>query len=163
MPKTYDEAETVEIIAKGILPTFHAELAEARIKYYFVSEASSKGGRPVLGKVRKCSGAIQYLLDYDFLIEVALDQWNGLEEGQRKALVDHLLEYCSGEADEETGEMKWTVREPDVREFSTILSRHGAWNEGLVGFIQVAHTIRIAERVEEVVDDISAENVMETN
>ena len=94
---------------------------------------------------------------------MALDQWNGLEEGQRKALVDHLLEYCSGEADEETGEMKWTVREPDVREFSTILSRHGAWNEGLVGFIQVAHTIRIAERVEEVVDDISAENVMETN
>lgn len=163
MPKTYDEAETVEIIAKGILPTFHAELAEARIKFYFVSEASMKGGRPVLGKVRKCGGALQYLLEFDFLIEVALDQWNGLNDIQRKALVDHLLEYCSGEADEETGEMKWTVREPDVREFSTILSRHGAWNEGLIGFIQVAQRIQIDARVEEIVDDISAENVMETH
>lgn len=162
MGKNYGEAEAVESFAKRLIPTFHPELATARIRYIYVDEGSKKAGRPILGKVRKISGALEYLTELDFLIEVALDQWNDLGENQRTALVDHLLERCSGEEDEKSGEMKWAVREPDVQEFSAILKRHGAWNEDLNGFVSIAQEVKIDALVSDVVssaaDDITTIN-----
>jgi hypothetical protein len=142
----------VEDVAKAILPTYHSELATARIQYIFVDKAGAKNGRPVLGKVRRVSGALEFLLEKDFLVEVALDHWNTASERQRMALVDHLLERCSGEEDEESGEMKWIVREPDVNEFTSILNRHGAWNESLTGMVEVAQRLNLEARVQEVAD-----------
>lgn len=159
MGKTYGDADSVASFAKRLIAPFHPELGTARIKYIFIDEASKKSGRPVLGKVRKISGAIQYLTDLDFLIEVPLDVFNDLSEQQRTALVDHLLERCYGEEDEKSGEMKWVVREPDVAEFSSILQRHGAWNEGLTGFVSIAKTVKIDSLVDDVVssaaDDVT--------
>jgi hypothetical protein len=164
MPKDYQDAETVEAMANSILPTFHAELIEAKIKYYYVSEHTVKGGRAICGKARKLSGAAQFLAGgYNFAIEVALDLWNAMPDTQRRATIDHLLEYCTGEEDEESGEMKYTMREPDVKEFSTILRRHGAYNDDLIGLVQVAHSIHIDARVQEVVDAAGAEDVQVTN
>ncbi len=150
MPKIYDNAESVETIAKRILPTYHTELVTARIGYIFVDTASKKGGKPVLGKVRKVSGALEFLLNKDFLLEVALDQWNDLSDQQRVALVDHLLERCTGDDPEDGGEHKWKLREPDVQEFATILRRHGTWNEGLTALVAVAQQIGVDARVQEV-------------
>lgn len=149
-PKVYGSAEAVEEIADQLVPTYHSELASARIKYVFVSEASKKDGKPVLGKVRKISGELEYLLDLDFLVVVALDCWNEATNRQKEALVDHLLERCTGEEDENTGEMKWSVRTPDVQEFTDILNRHGAWTENLVGMVEVAQKLDIEARVQEV-------------
>ena len=163
MPKDYSDAESVEAEAQKILPTFHSELAEAKIKYYFVSEHTQKGGHPIAGKARKLSGAAQFLAGgYNFAIEVAMDLWNQMPPEERKATIDHLLEYCTGEADEDTGDMKYTMREPDVKEFSTILSRHGAYTEGLRGLVQVAKTIKIEERMQEIIDENSEEEVQQT-
>ncbi len=162
MPKVYGNAETVEVIAQRILPSYHSELASARLKFIFVDKASMKNGRPVLGKARKVSGSLEFLLELDFLIEVALDQWNDLTEAQRVALVDHLMERCVGEEDEESGTMHWKVREPDVQEFTTILRRHGAWNANLADLVSVAQEIRVEDRVQEIVDsesqDVSTHN-----
>lgn len=154
MGKLYGEAETFKGIAEKLLGVYHSELAAARILYVGVSEASKKGGRPVLGKVRKISGALEYLLNADFIIEIAFNEFNELSEAARNALADHLLERCFGEEDEKTGEMKWSVREPDVQEFQSILNRHGAWNEGLAGFVSIAQTIQIDSLVNSVVDEV---------
>ena len=150
MPKVYSEAETVESIAKPLIGPFHPELATARIKYVYVDKGSVKSGRPVFGKVKKISGISEFLIQQDFVIEVAQDHWNELDETQRSALVDHLLERCSGEEDENTGEMVWVVREPDVQEFTSILRRHGAWHADLTSFASVAKAISIDEMVEDV-------------
>jgi hypothetical protein len=45
--------------------------------------------------------------------------------------------------------MKWSIREPDVQEFSAILRRHGAWNDDLTAFASVAKSIDIDALVEE--------------
>lgn len=161
-PKEYIDGDTAEAIAKDILPTFHAELVDAKIKYYFVTDHSMKAGRPIFGKARKLSGASQYLAGgYNFAIEVALDLWNAAEPAVRRARIDHLLEYCTGVEDEKSGAMKYTMREPDVKEFSTILRRHGAYNDDLMGLIQVAQTLQINARVQEVIDVTAAEDVEE--
>jgi hypothetical protein len=153
MSSVYAEAESVEKFAKRLIPSFHPDLATARIKYMFVEKASKSKGRVVLGKVRKISGILQYLLNLDFLFEVALDQWNELSGDQREALIDHLLEQCFGEEDEKTGDMKWSVREPDVKEFTSIFKRHGAWHDNLTGFLSVAQEIDIDSIAKDIVEN----------
>lgn len=154
MPKVYGTAEQVEEVADRLMPTYHPELASARISYIYVDVASKKNGRPVPGKARKVSGALEFLLDRDFIIEVALDVWNEMDDRKRNALVDHLLECCTGVEDEQNGNMKWTMREPDVREFTAILNRHGAWTDELSGMVEVAQRLNIEARAQEVVEEI---------
>jgi hypothetical protein len=155
MAKEYGHAETVEEIALRLIPTYHPELATARIVYIFVDKGSKKAGRAVLGKTRRVSGALEYLLEQDFLIEVALDSWNELSERQRNALIDHLLECCTGIEDEKSGEMKWAMREADVKEFTSILNRHGAWTDELSGMVEVAQRLNLEARAQEVVNTIA--------
>lgn len=137
-----DAGDTVGKIASALIPNYHPELATARMMYMFVDKASKKGGRPVMGKAKKITGFMEYLAEADFLIEVPLDIWNDLSEAARTALVDHLLESCTG-VEGDDGTMKWTGREPDVQEYSTILDRYGAWNEQLVGFVSVAKRVQL--------------------
>jgi Putative phage metallopeptidase len=149
MPKDFSSADSVESIAGGLIPNYHPELATARIMYTFVSEASKKNGKDVLGTAKKLSGFNEWALENDFLVTIALDKWNELTENQRMALVDHMLERCTGEEDDESGEMKWKMRDPDVQEFAGILFRHGAWNEDLQGFVSMAKGVNIDQIVEE--------------
>jgi Putative phage metallopeptidase len=149
MSAEYSPAESVQAIAQSLLPTYHPELGTARISYLFIDRVPKKGGRELYGKAVKVSGRWESLTELDFIVEVSLPKWNDLTEDQRTALVDHLLERCSGEEDEETGEYLWSLRDPDVQEFSTILKRHGIWHEGLTSFVQVAHGLDIASIVEE--------------
>ncbi len=149
MPKEYTIAESVASIAGGLIPPYHPELAEARIMYVFISEASKVNGKEIPGTAKKMSGFNAWALEIDFVITVALDKWNEMIESQRNALVDHLLERCYGEEDEESGETKWKMRDPDVQEFPNILHRHGAWNEDLQGFASMAASINLDQIVEE--------------
>jgi DNA recombination-dependent growth factor C len=159
MPRIYGVAETVEEIAARLLPTYHSELATARIKYIYVDKASKKNGKPVLGKARRVSGALEFLTELDFLIEVALDEWNNATDRQKQALVDHLLENCTGVEDQENGgAMKWTMRQPDVNEFTSILHRHGAWTADLQGMVEVAQRLNLEARVQEVANTVQQQD-----
>lgn len=154
MAREYGRAESIEEVAKRLIPTYHPELASARIVYIFVDKASKKGGKLIPGKARRVSGAFEYLLGQDFILEVALEVWNDLSDRQRNALVDHLLESCTGVEDEQNGEMKWGMREADVREFTSILNRHGAWTDELAGMVEVAQRLNLEARAQEVVESI---------
>lgn len=142
MPKTYSESETLKRIATGLIPNHHPELVNARIKYLFVDKGASKGGRELYGKAQKLSGVSEFLVEADFLLVMAEDKWRDLNADQQTAVVDHFLECCTGEEGED-GSMAWKIREPDTQEFSSILSRHGAWHEGLVAFVEVAKAIDV--------------------
>ena len=71
-----------------------------------------------------------------------------------------LLERCTGEEDEQNGDMKWTTREPDVAEFTVILRRHGAWNDDLAGFASVAKTVDVESLIEDVVSAASVAGIV---
>lgn len=164
MSAEYSAAESVQSIAQSLMATYHPELATARIAYLFIDRVPKKGGRELLGKSVKVSGRWQELTELDFCIEVALPKWQELTDDQKTALVDHLLERCSGEENEEDGSYKWTLREPDVQEFSTILQRHGIWNEALTGFVQVAQSLNIAQIVrEETGESVEADEEVEVD
>lgn len=149
MPKEFSEAESVERIANGLIPNYHPELAEARIMYVFVDKAGTKNGRELWGKSKKVSGLWEWALEKDFVIEVAMDKWNDLDETQRTALVDHLLECCTGEENEDDGSMKWKIRDPEVQEFASILKRYGVWHAGLTSFVSIAKEIDLDTLIEQ--------------
>jgi hypothetical protein len=132
-PKTlFEDFETAEELAKGLIKDYHPHLLTANIKYMCRDKASKKAGLPVAGVVTKNSPKNNFLMGgVDFVVDIALEVWNNLDPKQRKALVDHLLTRCTGEEDEETGEMKWGIIPPQVQEFSEVAERHGRWNDGL--------------------------------
>jgi hypothetical protein len=155
----YQDAEIIESFAKRLIPNFHPEIATANVRYIFRDKAGMKAGRPVRGTVKKVGGIMRYITELDFIVEVALDQWTPMSVQQREALVDHLLERMTGEEDAEDAgaPMKWSVREPDVNEFASILRRHGAWNDDLQTFVGVvSRGVDIPGLVQSVVDSADA-------
>ena len=124
--------EAAEEIGNKLVPEHHSHLASARIKYICRDKAAKKHGNLVYGKAYKMSRMYEYLVECDFIIEVALEVWNELTPTQRPALIDHLLAHCHGEENEETGDMTWSVRPPTTQEFPEVAMRHGQWHEGLV-------------------------------
>jgi len=137
VPLLIDDSEAVKEIARRIIPKHHPELVNAHILYLCRNRASKAAGQPVPGQVRKANPTEKHLAQKageegaDFVLTVALDVWNDLQPPQRNALVDHLLSRCVGIEDEETGDMKYSLRPPQVQEFPEVAERHGKWNAGL--------------------------------
>jgi hypothetical protein len=165
MAKTFSDAEeTVGMIAKGLIPNFHPELADARMLYIFVDKAGSKNGRELWGKAKKVSGIFEWYAEKDFMLEIAKDKWDELDATQRRALVDHLLECCTGELNEESQKMSWKLRDPEVQEFTSILQKYGAWHSSLIPFISVAQQIKLDTIIaEEAEIDISEDLLVSTS
>jgi len=164
MGTVYGEAEEIGQIATHLITNQHPHLATAKFRFLFRDKASKKGGKAVMGTVKKMSDLMLYLIDVHFLVEVPLEIWNTLDNSKRTALVDHLLERCAGEEDEKTAAMKWSVRLPDVHEFSSIFRRHGAWHDDLAQFATVAKELDLGfmtdeEETEDSEED--AENIVE--
>jgi hypothetical protein len=140
--QVYAEAEAVQAIANDLIATYHPTLATAKFRFLFKEKASKKGGKVQPGSVKKLSDQMLFLIDANFLMEIPLETWNEMDATKRVALIDHLLERCVGEEDEDGGgDMKWSVREPDVNEFATILRRYGAWHDDLAAFVSVGQSI----------------------
>ena len=132
VPLVFGEFEAGEEIARVIIPKYHPGLATARIRFICRNKATKKAGHLIPGNVYKMAPKYEYLIGYDFVLEIALEVWNDFNPRQRRAVVDHLLSRCIGDEDEENGEMKWKLRPPQVQEFPEIVERHGQWNEDLV-------------------------------
>jgi hypothetical protein len=159
----FSDAEIVESLARGLISRFHSELINARIRYLFVPKAFKVKGRTVAAKVSKVSGKWEYLTDADYLIEVSRPDWNDADIDKRTAILDHVLEHCSVDENEETGETKFVLRSPEVQEFSTIIRRHGAWTEELADFCSVAQTIDLSGLVQECSTEILQDNILDLN
>ena len=135
----HDFSDTLQQIAEKLIPKHHSELASANFIYKCRSVSTKSGGVPVPGTVKKTSPNERLLSrgkfkddgEADFIIEIALDVFNPMSPQNRTALVDHLLTRCVGLEDEKSGEMKYSIRPPQVQEFPEIAERHGRWNEGL--------------------------------
>ena len=149
-PVLYGGFDAVREIAEKLIPKYHDSIASAHILYVSRSKAAKSGGKLVPGKVMKVAPLYRYLTidalrqqekngtmdvsslpEADFIVEVALDVWNGMSPQQRTALVDHLLARMVGVEDEKTGAMKYAVRPPQVQEFPEVAERNGVWNDDL--------------------------------
>ncbi len=125
-----EASESVITITDQMVAKYHPEIRNLRIGLLFRNEAQLSKGSLVLAQVSKVSAKDQALIDFDVLIWVAQDYWNGkLNDHQRQALIDHELCHIRRKSD---GEIE--LINHDIQEFTTILNRWGLWNRDLVAF-----------------------------
>lgn len=123
--------EEVQDVIRELVGEAHPHLVDIvdDIIVIFKEKASRKGNYPQLGKTSKAPALISLLGErqYQFVIELGADTWVELEDSQKKALLDHQLCFISGEEDEKTAEMKYSLTTPDISYFSSEVERNGHW------------------------------------
>jgi hypothetical protein len=135
--------EAGEAIAEELVSFHHSHLASAKFLFCCRNKAQKQGGKVVPGTVKRASPLEKHLShkwmkneedSADFIMIIALDAWNDLNPKQRIALIDHLLTRCVAEEIEATGEMKFSIRPPEVQEFPEVIIRNGKWNDSIISF-----------------------------
>lgn len=113
-------------LAHEIIVGHHPELLEFNIGFIFRSEASTLGGKAVLGQASKVSAKLATVLDMDGLIWLPEDVWYSSGQQGKRAMLDHCLCHFTVQLD---GSL--TTRAHDIEEFKEIIERYGLWNEDL--------------------------------
>ncbi len=127
----------IQAKVKSLIGSAHPHLIDIsdEIVVIFKEKASMKGKLPILGKTSKAPAILSVLgsKDWKFILEIPHDEWEGLAADQQEALLDHLLCYISGEEDEKSGDMKYSLTSPDISYFSEEVSRRGHWRPNFLG------------------------------
>lgn len=114
------------MLAEEIIRKYHPALEEFSIAFVFRSEASTAGGRTVLGQAAKVPAKLAPFMDHDAIIWLAKDMWHTLNTIQKRALIDHELCHLSVGTD---GSLQ--VVGHDIEEFKVIVERYGLWKSDL--------------------------------
>lgn len=124
----YEKAPEVEDISKELITTLPLDdgIVEAKIAYLFVLKKESY----FKGQIQKPEGALQVLLEYDFVMLIHKNTWNELDENQKKALVYHELLHVTHTETKE-GKIVWKLRRHEVEEFVQVVRHFGNWSEEL--------------------------------
>lgn len=131
MSKFWKADEDVFEVMRALIAKHFPDLAlcDREIAILFREKATKSGGRAVMGAARKASSQIEALSDVEwkFIMEIAWDEWKGLNQNTREALLFHLLSHFKVEEDEETHELKFGIVKPEVVFFERELEVYGAW------------------------------------
>lgn len=124
------QAEQPAEIAKILIRTeLHDRLVNAKIAYLFRPDILSRGESKLTVSAR-ASSQLTFLTGFDLVLCFSHKQWLVLTPEQRIACVDHALSAC----DRDTDSGAYSVRLPDVAEFSGVVQRWGLWTPPLRGF-----------------------------
>jgi hypothetical protein len=137
MSEQYWYADEVKEIAEQQIANYLPELAQARFKFVYKEKCSKSCGRIVYGSTKKANSITSFLCGdkgCDYIIEVGADGWKDLTKHQREAMIYHLLNLCHVEINEETEELTYTTKKPEINEFAEVISRFGFWNTDLEKF-----------------------------
>jgi hypothetical protein len=109
----------------------HLLLVEDEIGVVFREKAKEIAGVTILGATRKAPPLLPVLTDkkftYKYIVELAADAWQTLDDRQRMACLDHHLCSMRVEEDAESGEMKCSIRPPDFIGYKGEVERWGMW------------------------------------
>lgn len=124
-PVTWSEApQSVIHTAENLIENFHPILKSARIAFVMRSKAQKQGTRYILGQCTKVPDKFKPYLEFDYIIWISEEDYMGMDDLQREALIDHELCHCKWSS--KTG--TWGIRPHDVQEFSDVIRRHGTWS-----------------------------------
>lgn len=130
-PEFRDAPEDLKLMAAKLITEHHGGLAEAKICYLVRTEEWKKKSRDVFGRAELVSKKHKHLTGYDFIITISLRAWNTApDEEFKKALLDHELTHCGKDEDKE-GNPKYYIQDHSVEDFTSIIRRHGLWDQDL--------------------------------
>jgi hypothetical protein len=119
---------------RELIANHHPDLVpvEKEIAVVYREKAAKAGDVVQLGKARKAPPLLGVLTDtkWKFVLEIAHDEWQNLNNKQRLALLDHLLCSCRTDEDEVTGDVKKHYLVPAIPYHKEEVERHGWWRTG---------------------------------
>lgn len=132
-------------IMDALVAAHHSHLAGARIAIAWrFGQKPDKDGHLELGKCKKASDLNRDLHQYNFVILLNFEAWNGMSGDQRRALMDHELSHAEtvkqsdGEdAEDEGGRTVYRIRKHDIEEFREVIARHGLYKRDLEDFAKM--------------------------
>lgn len=126
MGAEWEEADQYLLsMAEELIEEHHAHLKHANVGFLYRDKAAKSGETFVYGKARKVADKDKVFMEFDFIIWIAKEEFERLENDRQRALVDHELCHCAGFPG------GWKMRHHDVEEFVDIVIRHGLWNPAL--------------------------------
>ncbi len=135
-PKFEYAPESVLILAARMIDQYHNRLSEAKISYVMRNGTWKKKGDTVDADVSVISAANRFELDKQFRITINADIWLNADDKTKAYILDKQLSRC---AKEETtnGDVKWSTRDYYLKEFPSLIERHGFITEELRQLDQV--------------------------
>ncbi len=120
--RTYEHADELKELAEKIIREELIDIRPARVAYLFVDPNISKA---VPAKIVKATPELNFLADYDYVIEVSKDIFYSLTaENQRILVLDQLLRILVV-MNEKTGEYQYKLRQPDFTGFKRVIDSYG--------------------------------------
>jgi hypothetical protein len=116
---------------KDLVANHHPHLAlyVNEIAVVIKEKAAKVGDVEIIGKTAKAPSLLEVLspeTPVKFVITLAADAWQELDDKQRLALLDHHLCGC-GVEETKSGVTKFFVKPYDVAFFRGEMERHGVW------------------------------------
>lgn len=129
-PKFEYAPEAVLKLAARLIDEHHGRLAEANISYIMRNGTWKKKGDTVDADVSVVSGANRFESGNHFRITINAEVWLNADEKIKAYILDKQLSRCSKE-ETASGDVKWSTRDYYVKEFPSLIERHGLITEEL--------------------------------
>ena len=153
----YSPTAVLQMLATSIIAEHYPNLEPLNVAYLFRKEAEIKNGKAIPGRTHKATDRDFTLHGYDFVISIAEDAWRELAQEHQYALLDHFIAYMGlryekvgdewqAAVDPETSRLRSYKREPDVREFESVIARHGAYTAEIRSLLRAFAERRVEEK-----------------
>lgn len=120
--KTLELSEEVSLVATDVIKKENINVLGARIGYMKVYPNISK---TIAGKCIRASKELNFFSDYDYIIQVSGDLWDGLNDEVKHILMYHELKHIYIKTNEKTGETEYKIMKHDVEDFADIIKKYG--------------------------------------
>ena len=137
----WEAPEVQEFCEEKVIPEWHEELGQFEIAYLFV-DSMKKRGRLVGAKIKKAS-PVEYLISRKHIILVVNHEvWKPAPTAYRLALMDHEFHHLEV-VEDDAGRPTIQPVDHDIEEFNEVLRKHGAWDDGVRAFLEVAEQLEL--------------------
>jgi len=120
--KRYEVSTEVEEVAVGVVDAKQLNIEPAQVKYVLVYPGINK---TTAARCMATNPMIKLFGDCDYIIQVAGDLWDDLDEDRKKILMWHELMHILPIQNPKSGEWSFKLREHDIMDFNVIIKQHG--------------------------------------
>jgi hypothetical protein len=127
------------VVMEGLKEKHHTNLDGAKIAMAWrIGWRADSDGIMTLGKCRKRGDLDRELDSFDFVILLNQEAWKGLNDTQKRALIDHelchaqiVIDSDGNQKTDDRDRLVCRIRKHDCEEFKCIVERHGLWTSDL--------------------------------
>jgi hypothetical protein len=121
--KHFEVSPELRKLAEKVIADERLDVYPAKIEYVLEYPNITKS---VAGRCIKAGKELNFFGQFDYLIKMSGELWDQLDEQRQYILMLHELKHVLVTQNDETGDWVYKLRDHDVKDFQSILSKYGA-------------------------------------